>query len=316
MMPNSAPYPLEDPGPLSRFLTLCAVLPAVLALALLLTAGIAYALHPMPAAPADYGPRAARALRDGDFETARICYERLLQQRPGDLPLTFGLMLSLHGLRQEAAADALLRDLAPERHAVFAPAHLLVAEALLKNGDAPAPQREAAAEQQLLRVLELAPDNDEAHALLAMLYARAGRWVAARQQLAAVRTAAVEELRLSAAELAAARGLRDEARLFAAPVAIAARSRLKRDRGDVAARLAYARALTAGGEFGEAVALLHGGLGGPNAGHLLAAIATVYARWADASTSAAARVMFNLAGVCYDPSNAELIGRVKAWQTW
>jgi len=56
--------------------------------------------------PARYEADAARALSGGDYQTARICFERLLQRNPNDPHLRLGLALSREGQQRLRSAAA------------------------------------------------------------------------------------------------------------------------------------------------------------------------------------------------------------------
>ena len=143
------------------------------------------------------------------------------------------------------------------------------------------------AEAHLLHVVELQPANVEAHALLAALAARAGRWEMCRLHLALAGSLA-NELRLRVAETAVMRGERREARGLVVPAVEAYQARLARAPNDLAARLACGRALTLAGEYDSAVAVLLAGTGQPGASvkELHAAVGAVHGARARATWDA------------------------------
>jgi cytochrome c-type biogenesis protein CcmH/NrfG len=122
---------------------------------------------------ARYRQDAGSAMASGDFRTARVCYERLLQHSPADAPLLFGLARSLQGLDQNAEAMQLLGRLAPIDGPGYAPAHVLLAEQILSASTDDKSVR--LAEDHLRRALQLDPANSDARSLLARIYANTGR---------------------------------------------------------------------------------------------------------------------------------------------
>lgn len=122
---------------------------------------------------ARYRQEAESAITSGDFRTARVCYERLLQRSSADPSLLFGLARSLQGLDQKAQAAQLLKELAPSDGAGYAPAHVLVAEQILSaSTDEKSVQL---AEAHLRHALQIDPENADARNLLGQIYANTGR---------------------------------------------------------------------------------------------------------------------------------------------
>lgn len=179
MTQSSRPRVRRAPGPATarsarhRLLRWIGVAPSLLTiLACLLIAAAAWSQR-ADQTDARYRDQAEAAMAAGDFRTARVCYERLLQSSPRDDALLFGLARSLEGLGQPAESAQILQRLAPPQSAGYAPAHLLIAKRLLYGPhDAKAL---AVAESHLRRVLESDPSNDDARSLLASLYANTGR---------------------------------------------------------------------------------------------------------------------------------------------
>jgi hypothetical protein len=62
--------------------------------------------------PGWYLPTADRAFASGDFHTAAVCYERLLQSHPADKAITRNLARSLQAIGQRDAAASLMSRLA------------------------------------------------------------------------------------------------------------------------------------------------------------------------------------------------------------
>jgi Flp pilus assembly protein TadD len=114
---------------------------------------------------ARYREQASNSIASGDFQTSRLCYERLLQSHPNDPALLYGLARSLDGLHQPGEAYVILEKIAPPDAAGYTPAHLLLAEQLLDAKHIN--QTMALAEKHLRRVLDADPQNEEASSLMA-----------------------------------------------------------------------------------------------------------------------------------------------------
>ena len=145
-------------------------LATILAVLLLGAAGLAQRPSTLEAR---YRRDADAAIASGDFRTARVCYERLLQRSPTDARLLFGLARSLQGLDQKAEAAQIVNRLAPLEGGGLAPAHVLLAQQLL---DASTDDKSVKlAELHLRRALQIDPANADARELLTRIYANTGR---------------------------------------------------------------------------------------------------------------------------------------------
>lgn len=132
---------------------------------------------------ARYRDMASLALSRGDFESARIACERMLQSKTGSRNDTaFKLAISLARLGKSAEAVALLSELAPINRPGYPPAHLYLASSLLTQTNFSL-QKVSAAETHLLNALKVEPDNVDAHALLGKVHLQAGALDKAREHL-------------------------------------------------------------------------------------------------------------------------------------
>ena len=171
-----APQPAPDgtqPRKRLRVLHWAAALPALAMIVVMLLLGVASSAQRPERIEARYRQDAESSLASGDFRTARVCYERLLQSSPTDKTLLLGLGRCLLGLGQTTEAMQLLQRLAPIDAPGYAPAHVLLAEQILSA--ATDPKAVQLAETHLKRALEADPRDPAAHDLLARLYANTGR---------------------------------------------------------------------------------------------------------------------------------------------
>ena len=165
-------------GPSGRFrhrvLRWAAAVPSLAAIIACLLVGAAAMSQRANQTHVRYRQAADAALAAGDFRTARVCFERLLQSSPREEALLFGLAQSLEGLGQGTESAQILNRLAPlQAPGGYIPAHVLLAQQLLFGTHDPASL--AAAEAHLRRVLKTDPANPDARSLLASLYANTGR---------------------------------------------------------------------------------------------------------------------------------------------
>ncbi len=160
-----------------------------------------------------YAAAAADADEAGDDRTAAVCYNRLLQDHPGDVDAKFHLATSLDAIGQADAARSLYLQLAPAAGPGYAPAHLRLAKRDLA-GDRPSPAALDDAQRHLAPVLQRGPGDAEANYWLAVLCAERGRW-----ELVATPAAQVGPLRdvlaQRLARVAQAQGNADQATLWA-----------------------------------------------------------------------------------------------------
>jgi len=129
-----------------------------------------------------YQTVAERAMRNRDYQLAVVCYQRLLSDEPEDPANEFGFALSLAGVGRQREAIELLARLTPDQGPGYVPARLFVAQQLL-DFKSPTSETRARAERNLLRVLEIEPMNETAHARLAAIYAEEEKWDLCRYHL-------------------------------------------------------------------------------------------------------------------------------------
>ncbi|MBI1371206.1 MAG: hypothetical protein GC159_00360 [Phycisphaera sp.] len=201
----------------------------------------------------------ALALSEGNYETARVCYRRLVADDVASQRYRYGLAVTLQNLDQRAHAAALLRSLAPDDDSGYAAAHALVAQNILRAaapGDTDAMQR---AEAHLLRCLRDEPDNADAHLLMGRICMATERPERAEQHWRrAASGSPVAALEL--ASLLNGRGQRDAALPFARSAAEALGRRVAAHPNQRDARLQYADALNLIGDRGRAEQVLHDGV--------------------------------------------------------
>jgi len=152
----------------SRLLKWAGAIPAIIAMVLIAAALAAVASQRQQALETRYAQDAEQAMQSGDFETARVCYERLLQTHDGDPAFLFGLARALENLGQRAEAGQLIQLLAPVDRPGYVPAQLVLSERLLYSPVHSAKSFDLA-EQHLRRVLEADPNNLEALTMMAAL---------------------------------------------------------------------------------------------------------------------------------------------------
>jgi thioredoxin-like negative regulator of GroEL len=111
----------------------------------------------------------------GDFKTASVCYARLLQGDPSNCELAFNLAQTLQAIDQPEGAPSLMGRLASAKDGGYAPAHLWLAQQALSS---PTPSHDAmlAADQQIAKAMQQAPEDPEVNCCAAILYAREGKW--------------------------------------------------------------------------------------------------------------------------------------------
>lgn len=153
--------------------------------ALLIGLGIPLALPLLQMDPGEtrrlYEAVAGLARERGDVATARVCLDRLvlLKQRSGFVPFDFvGKLAKLAlDLGQAERADVLLEEVAPEDRAVYAPAHFMRANYLLRRtGEGKEVPRAdwLRAERHLRYALKLEPEMSAAHEILGQIALQSG----------------------------------------------------------------------------------------------------------------------------------------------
>jgi tetratricopeptide (TPR) repeat protein len=173
--PTSRIRRAADPSPGAprrrfQFPRWAAAAPALLTMAVVLVLAIAALAQRSDSTDAGYQQDAQAAMESGDFETARVCYERLLQHSPTDPALLFGLAKTLLQLGHPADAIHLIQRLAPTDAAGYAPAQVVIAEQILSNDSDPNSLQ--LAQKHVERALESDPNNGQALLLLNRLSAK------------------------------------------------------------------------------------------------------------------------------------------------
>jgi thioredoxin-like negative regulator of GroEL len=232
-------------------------MPGALAIVAVLCLACTILLAPMSHASSAVEERASASLDHGQYDAARIGFERTLQQNPGDLLATFGLAITLRHLGEPEAAATLLARLAPlgdNNEVGFMPAHLLLAQELLAG---PAPSHEAvkSAEAHLDRIVKTDPNQPTANALLAMIYLQSDRWGQCRDALQHC-MGYVDDKGVEIAKLCFAHGERQLGRKWAQRAAAHYQLRCDRNPQDDVARLQLSRAQVAAGDGPQAAELL------------------------------------------------------------
>lgn len=120
---------------------------------------------------------ANNALAAGDFDAARVAYERLLTLSTNESEsYVFGLAKSLRGLGQEQEAMTLIKRLAPLDTPGFVPAHFYLATNYIGNVERGESSDPVAAMNMAMAhlgtVIALDPDNVEAHIWMGQLCMR------------------------------------------------------------------------------------------------------------------------------------------------
>lgn len=261
-----------------------------------------------------YEAEAHRRLRAGQFEAANLCFGRLAADDPQEPRYRMGMALALLGQGDQAGADALIDELAPDGRAGYAPAHLWKARRRLMVSR-PSPADERAAESHLRRVLETDPQSVEAHDLLGQLLVKTGRLVQAEPHLQ--RAGDRPEVSLQLARLEYSRGETREARRRAESARSSLRRRVEAHSDDHASRLNLAEASALLGEFGEAVEVLREGLTASGDPRYRPALAGVFVAWSEALAkesegTVAERLSLLERGLSFDPSNPVLLDRLLA----
>lgn len=130
----------------------------------------------------------------GDYQTARIACERVLEISRSDPYFAvrypehlFDLALCLINLKRPADAKHLIAKVAPfdeaESFLSYPPAHLFVAKAKVSSGTERSPEEMAQVERHLLRAATDAPEMAEAHQMLGELYLTRQDWEKAKRHL-------------------------------------------------------------------------------------------------------------------------------------
>ncbi len=220
------------------------------------------------------------ANKQGDWSRSLLFLERAIELGLQDREALFELAIAADHLKDESRKVAVLQKLAPDTHAVYAPAHLWKATQILS---APMVTRElgAEAEKHLKYVIQLDPGNVNAHSILGDLYFQAGLWRSAIEHLRFSGQRSFK-YRLMLAKASAAAGNVPAARTYAEAVYTGARETLTTAPGDVMVRLELGEAALLLERYGEAVKILEEGIALADKSEFRQAIALVLVHWSDA----------------------------------
>ena len=123
------------------------------------------------------------AFSQKNYEMARIAYQRLISMENGvNLETVLQLALTLEGMGRKDEALALMGTLAPLNQARYAPAHLIIAKSLIKDGNL-SPENTKIFEQHLMHALVLDPKSTTANELLGRFYYLGKNWSLAKKYL-------------------------------------------------------------------------------------------------------------------------------------
>jgi tetratricopeptide (TPR) repeat protein len=230
---------------------------------------------------------------------AQTCYLRLGVLQPEKVENRYGQAQVLELLKQPAAADAVLRSIAPADRPGYGPAHLWLADKIWAALQAPPAAGEKPRTAELLRAYErhllhalqwkTEPVTTEAHKRLYNLYRQTSRLPEAEKELA-LAAERVPELRLDLAGWNLAQGKKDQAQRNAQAAAQAFRKRLDDNDTDHVARAGLIRCDLMTGDYAAAQELAQRGIALANEKpELLTAyrveLARVLVAWYDAKTA-------------------------------
>lgn len=274
---------------------------------------VARQIEPPEDALQRYSQAAQRAMESRDYRAAAILWERTLQLDPRNTDGQFQLALAVAENRETERFEFLMAGLAPQDHAVYAPAHLLQAKRILGKGTVSAAELQRA-EAQLLRVIHLQPSQLEAQALLGQLYLSSGRPDLAEPHLILVARAA-PAMELPLAKAHSLQGHVREADRIGRRAEEYFRRQVERNSNDLQARLNWAEALMFLEEYSRAVDVLSQGMVLSEDRIFRRALARVQIAWADSLAKRPGSTpgeQFKLleAGLRADPNEMMLFDRI------
>ena len=259
-----------------------------------------------------YAREAPQRAESRDFETAEVCYERLIGELGPQPDLRFALANVLQAEGREAEAGSILRQLARVDRPGYAPAQLSLARTLWNSGDRS--EITLRAVELHLRNASTGPTSVEADALLGGLYASTGRADQAETHLLRASTQR-PELLLTLAQLAHQRGNDPLARRRAEQAVRVFRKRTEARLDHPEARLLWANGVLFQDDFPGAVSVLEQGLKLSANPLYHKALAQVYAAWdarqgRQGTTDGADRLSLLELGLKHDPGNVVLLDRL------
>jgi tetratricopeptide (TPR) repeat protein len=227
-----------------------------------------------------YSSAGRAAIQQQKWPAAMLYLERAVELGLKDRDSMFQLAVAAEQLKDESRKIAVLQKLAPDTHAVYAPAHLWKATQILS---APVVTKElgAEAEKHLKYVIQLDAGNVNAHSILGDLYFQAGLWRSAIEHLRFSGQRSFK-YRLMLAKASAAAGNVPAARTYAEAVYTGAREALTTTPGDSTVRLELGEATLLLERYAEAVKILEEGIALADLPQYRQAIALVLVHWSDA----------------------------------
>ncbi len=219
------------------------------------------------------------ANKQGDWSRSLLFLERAMELGLQDREAMFELAIAADHLKDEGRKISVLQKLAPDTHAVYAPAHFWKATQILS---APQVTKEqgAEAETHLKYVLQLDTDNVNAHSILGDLYFQSGLWRSAMEHLRFSGQRSFK-YRLMLAKASAAAGNLPDARRYAEEVYSAAKTALVSEPADVTLRLEFGEAALLLERYAESARILEEGIRLQDLPSFRQALALVLVHWSD-----------------------------------
>ena len=291
-------------------------LPAVAAFAAVVYLGFVIVTLPKDMLIGRYLDRGSQALLNSDFRTARIGYERLTLLDPGRPEYRFGLALTLTSLGEAQAGAGIMQGLAPRGETGYLPAHLWLAQMLLRGYPTDSERKEA--KTHLDRVLRDDPKDPDGNAMMAHVLIGDGRLAEAKPYLLRC-IDSHPELRLALARVyaldpdpKAAEANKMTARHHGDQALRHYQGLLKADSSNHAARFGVADAAIFLGNHKEAVDCLTEGLRATGDNAFRLALGRAYLRWAqylgrDEKSSLGERIVRLEKAIGFDFSSLEAL---------
>jgi tetratricopeptide (TPR) repeat protein len=224
------------------------------------------------------------ASKRSDWASAKLLFERSLELGVRDPETLFELAVVAEKSGDESRKLAVMERLAPDKVAVYAPAHFWRATQILSRGDISKPDA-AEAEAQLKLVLQLDSENINAHSILGDLYFQAGLWQSAIEHLQYSRPESFK-YRLLLAKASAAAGNVTAGRNYAEQVLTRSKEIVAVDPTKVEARLVLGEAALLLEQYEEAVTVLEEGLRLSDRPEFHQALGLVLMHWSDSLPAA------------------------------
>jgi tetratricopeptide (TPR) repeat protein len=230
-----------------------------------------------------YVASALDASKRSDWASAKLLFERSLELGVRDPETLFELAVVAEKSGDESRKLAVMKRLAPDNVAVYAPAHFWRATQILSQVDITKADA-AEAESQLKLVLQLDSQNINAHSILGDLYFQAGLWQSAIEHLQYSRAESFK-YRLLLAKASAAAGNLTAGRTYAEQVLTKSKEIVSADPTNVEVRLELGEAALLLEQYSDAVTVLEEGLRLSDRPEFHRALGLVLLHWADALQS-------------------------------